>query len=199
MLARSAAKASSLNRLHQTPLCLVGLVSQSRNLVDEMATRTWLSSQDPQFNSFLFAPVGEDRNGMLVSVLSALARVGVDPWEEAKQLAGLSAESARIRLDKMIAVLPGIPSLTVDHQAVANRLVALLPRGTSLAASVSSTVTGGDETERKRKLGYITFIVFLVISQSMMLFHRPVPPIGQTNAPISTAAHAGKAVTHKGH
>jgi hypothetical protein len=40
-----------------------------------------------EFNAFLFARTGEDRNGMPVSVLSGLARLDMDPWqEEAAQL-----------------------------------------------------------------------------------------------------------------
>ncbi|MGO9740546.1 MAG: hypothetical protein ACLPN5_03340 [Roseiarcus sp.] len=32
-----------------------------------------------EFDDFLFAPIGEDRNGTTLSVLSALARMEVDP------------------------------------------------------------------------------------------------------------------------
>ena len=34
-------------------------------------------------NDFLFASVGDEQNGMPLSVISALTRLGVDPWEEA--------------------------------------------------------------------------------------------------------------------
>jgi hypothetical protein len=40
-------------------------------------------------NDFLFASVGDEQNGMPLSVLSALTRLGVDPWEEAARLAAL--------------------------------------------------------------------------------------------------------------
>jgi hypothetical protein len=36
-----------------------------------------------EYDDFLFASMGEDRNGLPLSVLSALARLDVDPWEEA--------------------------------------------------------------------------------------------------------------------
>ena len=49
-------------------------------------TVTQLSSE---FNDFLFAPIAEDRHGMPLSVLSALARQNVDPWQEAANLASL--------------------------------------------------------------------------------------------------------------
>jgi hypothetical protein len=36
-----------------------------------------------EFDDFLFAPIGgQDRDGLMVSVLSALARVNFDPWQE---------------------------------------------------------------------------------------------------------------------
>jgi hypothetical protein len=41
-----------------------------------------------RYNDFLFAPIGEQANGMQLSVLSALARMNVDPWEEAARLVG---------------------------------------------------------------------------------------------------------------
>ena len=41
------------------------------------------------FDAFLQAELGEDRNGVAVTVLSALARVGLEPWTEAKELARL--------------------------------------------------------------------------------------------------------------
>ncbi len=40
-----------------------------------------------EFDNFLFAPIGVDKNGMVLSVVSALARLDVDPWEEAEELA----------------------------------------------------------------------------------------------------------------
>ena len=48
-----------------------------------------MSLPGAEFNDFLFAPIGEDGNGMLVSVLSGLARLDVDPWQEAAKLAQL--------------------------------------------------------------------------------------------------------------
>ena len=68
------------------------------------------SQFDPEFENFLFAPIGADRNGMLLSVLSALARLDIDPWQEAVQLAALPEETATRRLSSLIAALPDGPS-----------------------------------------------------------------------------------------
>ena len=80
-----------------------------------------------EFNDFLFAPIGEDRNGMLVSVLSGLARLDVDPWQEAADLAQLPGETATQRLASLIGALrDGDPSY-LDPRTIAMRLIALLP------------------------------------------------------------------------
>jgi hypothetical protein len=67
-----------------------------------------------EFDAFLFAPIGEGRNGMLLSVISALARLNVDPRQEATQLAGLPGDTATRRLASLIAsisstVAPSMP------------------------------------------------------------------------------------------
>jgi hypothetical protein len=58
-----------------------------------------------EFNVFLFARVCEDRNDTPLSMLSALARLDLDPWQEAAELAQLPRESATRRLASSIATL----------------------------------------------------------------------------------------------
>jgi hypothetical protein len=48
----------------------------------------------PEFDHFLFAPVGEEVDGVPLSVLSALSRLGLDPREEAARLSHLTEEAA---------------------------------------------------------------------------------------------------------
>jgi hypothetical protein len=80
------------------------------------------------FDAFLYAPIAADRdNGMQLSVLSALARQDVDPWEEAASLAKLPTAIATEKLTALLAVLPGLTA-RLDHAAIAARLIALLPR-----------------------------------------------------------------------
>ena len=54
-----------------------------------MDHRSRFSNLNPSFDDFLFAPVCDEANGMQLSVLSALARSNVDPWEEAIRLAAM--------------------------------------------------------------------------------------------------------------
>jgi hypothetical protein len=52
----------------------------------------------PEFDAFLFASVGEEVDGVPLSVLSALSRLGLDPRDEAARLAHLTKEAAADQL-----------------------------------------------------------------------------------------------------
>ena len=47
-----------------------------------------------EFDDFLYAAIGADRNEMPLTVLSALSRLDVDPWEEAAELSELPQDTA---------------------------------------------------------------------------------------------------------
>jgi hypothetical protein len=87
---------------------------------------TGLSSE---FNAFLYAPIIEDSNGMPLSVLSVLARRGLDPWEQAAAWARLPDETAAENLAGLIAALPAGAAERPDPGPLAARLIALLPQG----------------------------------------------------------------------
>ena len=80
-----------------------------------------------EFDPFLFASVGEERNGMSLSVLSALARLDVDPWEEAVALARMPKTQAKDRLAALMASTTRKLEANPTPETVAARLVALLP------------------------------------------------------------------------
>jgi len=82
----------------------------------------------PEFDSFLFAPVGAEESGMSLSVLSMLARLDLDPWQEAAQLAALSRESATLKMVSLLGALPNRSLKDPDGLTIATRLVAMLPR-----------------------------------------------------------------------
>jgi hypothetical protein len=72
---------------------------------------------------------------MLLSIVSALARLGVDAWEEAAKLAEVPEEAATERLSALIASLPPEPASDPERRMVAARLVALLPHRPVAAGS----------------------------------------------------------------
>jgi hypothetical protein len=96
----------------------------------------------PEFNEFLYAPIGADGNEMPLSVLSALSRLDVDPWKEAAELSELPKDTATLRLATLIARLPGGRWAQAESRAIAARLIELLPRGGSSKAPLTEKAHG---------------------------------------------------------
>jgi hypothetical protein len=82
----------------------------------------------PEFDDFLYASIDTDKDEMPLSVLSALARLNVDPWEEAAELSELPRVPAAQRLASLIVQLPGGRWTHTEAMTVADRLIELLPR-----------------------------------------------------------------------
>ena len=92
-----------------------------------MALPARFSLLHSDLNDFLFAPVGEEQNGVTLSVVSALTRLGLDPWEQAARLTPLPKARAAEALATLIARLPIRRTLSSDDLAISQRLVELLP------------------------------------------------------------------------
>ena len=93
------------------------------------------TSSNADFERFVYADVATEPNGMELSVLSALSRLGLDPWQEAQRLAQLPPFAAADGLAQILRAVPAVQALRLDVKVIAERLVALLP--------VEGTVTGG--------------------------------------------------------
>jgi hypothetical protein len=115
-----------------------------------------------KFNIFLFARVCEDRNDTPLSVLSALARLNLDPWQEAAELAQLPRESATQRLASSIAAVAGGPPAHLEHGIIAARLIALLPHhGNSEAPAHEPVVDASDVG--KFRAGIYMYAIFIIV------------------------------------
>jgi hypothetical protein len=105
--------------------------------------------QRSDLNGFLFADVGIEASGMTLSVLSALSRLGVDPWQEAARLAQLPRQAAVEAMARLIEAMPAKMWSAAEARSIAARLVALLPargageavRGVARAARPVASVT----------------------------------------------------------
>jgi hypothetical protein len=92
-----------------------------------MTLRAEYASLPPAFNAFLFAPIGEEASGNPLTVLSALVRVGMDPWKESERLSKMPRKAAADALASSISPLPGRWASS-EIPAIAAGLVELLPR-----------------------------------------------------------------------
>ena len=106
---------------------------------------------------FLTESVGVEENGMALTVLSALARLGLDPWAEARHLASLPKQVAASAIAHRFA-------LKADS-AIATRLAALLPEQRMAAQAVGRTERVHSAMRRNVLLwvtlwlaGYVVFV-----------------------------------------
>ncbi|WP_428677542.1 hypothetical protein [Reyranella sp.] len=94
-----------------------------------MTLRPEYSLGHSAYNEFLFGSLGPDASGTEVTVLSALSRLGIDPWQEAARLAALPRGAAAEALAATILRLPDRTAPASEAAESAARLVSLLPEG----------------------------------------------------------------------
>lgn len=151
-----------------------------------------VSAISSEFDGFLYALIGDDNgNGMQLSVLSALARQGVDPWEEAARLAVLSSEAATRKLTAWIAVQPDGKSTRPDAGPIATRLIALLPRRTGSDTPASTTALHVKAVVQswpvRHRIIYVIFVVLVLAAQWIIANHLVAGLSGNAAAPTSAA------------
>ncbi len=128
-----------------------------------MTLRSEYSLGHSEYNDFLFAAVGEEKIGM---VLTALTRLDIDPWQEAARLADLSKEAALRTFTATIAKLPEGDWKASDSEAIAQRLLNWLP-GKSIKA-VPSVAVKRSITDRI-KLGLAPWLVWGALAIAVFL------------------------------
>jgi hypothetical protein len=129
-----------------------------------------------EFDTFLYARLGEDLSGSSITVLSLLARQDVDPWDEAAALARMNGEEATRRLGGFIASSPAGPTPEPDAKATASRLLRLLPKAAVfrppsrpvVARPIEGTQTRAEKGIEKQKLA-IRNIVLLIVLMACLL------------------------------
>lgn len=106
-----------------------------------MTASSVLKPHPPEFERFLYASVGHDRKGRTVTVLSALARLDLDPWKETADLVALGRDAAATRLGLLLAKFRDVPALASNPGPVVQHLSLLLPappQHQALATAASS-------------------------------------------------------------
>jgi hypothetical protein len=141
----------------------------ARAVGDAVTRAALFSDLAPDFDDFLFAAIREDKSGIPLSVVSALARLDVDPWEEAARLAAMPGEAATQRLSALIASLPMESATDPERRTIAARLVALLPKQPlavgSSPRSPERTAAAGKSPTATYVIYYVIFLVFILLSQ----------------------------------
>ena len=144
----------------------------------------------PEFDPFLCASIGADRNGMPLGVLSALARMDVDPWQEAARLTALPEAAATRSLAARLAARPEGAWVDTDTGANAALLIALLPRQAGANPPPRRGLPyAGATSEPQVQLPVILLLIFMACVPGMgalVASRRPSAQIGQAPPPASS-------------
>jgi hypothetical protein len=139
-----------------------------------------------EFDDFLRAPIGDDNNGMQLSVLSALARLDIDPWDEAAALARLPQDTATRKLASLIAALPAGPLARPDSATIAARLIPLLPCRVDREPPSHRTLPGVGTMTRSPILTYLILyalsMLFVLICRWLVASPSPPAPLNSATA-----------------
>jgi hypothetical protein len=125
------------------------------------------------FDAFLYSSVGDDSNGFPLTLLTVLARLGVDPWEEAAELAALPTEPAMQRLAARLESMANAPASADDTVNLASRLIKLLHRAPAPVPERKAALLDGSvhvkvvkqAKEINPAVYYFIGIIILLISQ----------------------------------
>jgi hypothetical protein len=142
-------------------------------------------------NSFLFADIGVEASGNNLSVLSALARMGMDPWQEGGRLAKLPRRAAADALGKLIEAMPASRWSQSEAWVIASRLVVLLPNAAARAASGPVEKTGQAAEGQWGILFAVLAMIFVGLALNRVGLLSPSPATPQaSHAPASPPAPA---------
>ncbi len=156
--------------------------SGRENLDSDMSRVASTSRLGSEFDAFLFAPIGEDSNGMSLSVLSALARMDLDPWREAAALAALPAATAARRVAALFRTLPDDTLSDCDRDTLAARVIALLPRPASTTTKSRLALANVGAIHFRYALFFAAYIFVLLASQFVRARHDSPTPSETSSA-----------------
>ncbi len=144
-----------------------------------------------EFDSFLFAPIDDDKDSAGLSVVSALARMDVDPWKEAASLARMPRELAVDRLTSLIASLPMGSTTRLTPQVIAARLIGLLPQPTRFSAPMAATLSQVAPMPQSRLFVALGIAALLLIA-GVFFVTRAAPTPGYVDAPAKLTEPAAR-------
>ena len=140
-------------------------------------------------SAFLLSDVGTEANGTGLTILSLLARLGKDPWDEAAAWSRKPKDAAIRSLADSISQMPPNQQALDDAHLTASRLVALLPTpvvptsGGTLPSVLAALPQGG-------LLALLYVSLFLVFNLWLAAAPKPDAATATATAPVTHAAPA---------
>jgi hypothetical protein len=81
---------------------------------------------DTRYDRFLQTKIGTGSNGTPVTALSMLARLGLDPWQVARELSSMSKETAWEKLDTVMTGFMDVSHSSQIRQNIVTNLITSL-------------------------------------------------------------------------
>lgn len=154
--------------------------------MDQMKQPDSLSLLRSEVSEFLFAAVGEERNGMTLSVFSTLARLGIDPWAEAARLAGMPSAAAADALSQTISGMSGGCWQPLDTPRIAARLVRLLPKHGMVAAAAPGRSGALRLLQGQTPIVTVWLLLAALLIVTITTYRGAIFGSGQDEPPISS-------------
>ena len=172
------------NRSLTMPKCgALSAVTKGGSIVDH---RPSFSSLSARYDEFLFAPVCDEANGMRLSVISALARMNVDPWDEAARLAAMPKAIAEKKLASILNLASGSSSKSPEAEVIAARLIRLLPK----PGESPRTLTAGGAASAAQWTSYWWVWVCFALTMSFLMPHHTATTANQGTVTSDSGAPA---------
>ena len=159
-----------------------------------MDNRPSVSSFTSRYNQFLYAPICDEANGMQLSVLSALARMDVDPWQEATRLAAMPKAIAERTLVSTLDQVLGKSCHRSETEVIAARLAQLLPQPDQ-GVTITPTETARVGAQRTYWLVWLGFALAISL---LSPHHQVTDQGGSTSKSSATSQLESGTVRSKG-
>lgn len=149
-----------------------------------MDTRHSVTTLPSKYDDFLFTLIYEGTDGAQLTVLSALARANVDPWEEAARVSAMTEADAQNALTVMIDRISECKWTPAEEAAIVSRLIRHLPER---AGRIRTVI--GSPTYNFRALVFISVWWSFAILISVISQQQRIPPPPASNVvPQSSAS-----------
>jgi hypothetical protein len=156
-----------------------------------MTTPDAFAVGNPALSTFLFAEVGIQPNGLPLTILSVLARLGKDPWAQAARWTKLPKSAIVDMLAKSIAQMPLAPQALAEARQTASRLVMLLPSQLQAPRKVAETAA------RKSARPIWVLMAVAGVTMGLGIAAAVVPPATRSNGIVPLSQFDAGAVHKK--
>ena len=137
--------------------------------------------RDSGLSAFLFSDLGMESNGTNLTILSLLARLGKDPWDQAAAWSRQPKDAAIAALTDSISQMPPNQQAFDDARLTASRLVALLP-----TAETPSDATATQSALAIIPKGNLLALLYLSL---FLLYNVWVVAIAKPDVAVATVIH----------